>query len=181
MTRLALAVTVAVVLTSPALAFNEPDGFRGLKWGASVDDLVDSSSKRGDATVLCPPSGSLYAICSTEAVIGPAPASVDYRFRDGRFVSVAVRFQPAQFSGIAETFVQRYGPPTKRSQESVQTLGGARLTNDVLRWSGKAVAIELRRYGPSVDEGSAGLWTQAELARVLADRDKAIKKGKDDL
>jgi hypothetical protein len=63
----------------------------------------------------------------------------------------------------------------------VQTRGGARLTNDILRWNGKTVAIELRRYRASADEGSGGLWTRAELARALAERDKAIKKGKDDL
>jgi hypothetical protein len=128
--------------------------------------------------VLCPPSGSgsPYSICSSRAIIGPTPTTIDYRFRDDRFVSAAITFQPAQFSGIAETFIQRYGPPTKRSQESVQTRGGVRLTNDVLRWNGKAVAIELRRYGASADEGSAGLWTQAELARSLAEREKAIKK-----
>lgn len=176
-----LAFAFILLLASPALAFNEPDGFRGVKWGASKDSLIDSATKRGDATALCPPTGLALTICSTEAMIGPVPAAVEYRFRDDRFVSVAIRFQPSQFSGIAETFVLRYGAPTKRSQEPLQTRGGARLTNDVLRWNGKAVVIELRRYAVSADEGSAGLWTQAELTRALAERDKAIKKGKDDL
>jgi hypothetical protein len=179
--RLALALALVLLLASPAFAFNEPDGFRGLKWGATKDDLDAAAMKRGDATVLCPPSRPPHAICSTEVMIGPAPAMVDYRFRDERFVAVSVRFQPDQFSGVAETFILRYGPPTKRSQEPVQTRGGARLTNDILRWTGKAVVIELRRYAASADEGSAYLWTQAEFARMLAERDKAIKKGKDDL
>jgi hypothetical protein len=28
-------LALVLLLASPALAFNEPDGFRGLKWGAS--------------------------------------------------------------------------------------------------------------------------------------------------
>jgi hypothetical protein len=178
--RLALALAL-VVAAAPALAFNEPDGFRGLKWGETKDDLDAAATKRGDATVLCPPSRPPHAICSTEAMIGPTPATVDYRFRDERFVAVSLRFQPDEFSGVAETFIQRYGSPTNRSQEPVQTRGGTRLTNDILRWTGKAVVIELRRYGASANEGSAYLWTRAEFARLFAERDKAIKKGKDDL
>jgi hypothetical protein len=177
------AFALVVVLAVPALAFNEPDGFRGLKWGASKEELDKAEAERGNS--LGPHclamSDSHQQTCIAGGTIGDARVSIHYRFRDNKLVRVMFGFATSDFTVILGAFTERYGAPTKRREEPYQTRGGIRTTNQVLTWRGKSVEIEIMLYGESIDKGLADLVTRQEMDRDLIDRAKAIKKGKDDL
>lgn len=49
-----VAVTLLVVSASPALAWNEPDSFRGVPWGTSQEETKAALQKARDAILQGP-------------------------------------------------------------------------------------------------------------------------------
>jgi hypothetical protein len=178
--RLVLAAALAVMLTGPVLAWDEPDAVRGLTWGASQEDLRRVAKDRGDPALLCA-SAAPYETCTTGGDLGSVRVTFHYRFRDDKFVSAALGFPPTDFSRIRAIFVERYGAPTKRREERFETRSRLRATNQVLVWEGRKVMLELRLYGRTLDTGLADITLRGEADRLEAERTKGIKKGKDDL
>ena len=149
MRLIGFAVVNAVVLilvagvVSSALAFTEPDGFRGVPWGATEDHLRDKLGEASAQGILwgkCaayPPDqrwlGDRY--CTGGFPLGGTRVDAMYTFRDNRFVGVTLTFPPRDFDHLAAIFSERYGPPTSRDQQ-------------INRWDGEKITIKIiRGYG----------------------------------
>ena len=137
---------------SAVLAFNEPDGFRGVPWGATEQRMRSSVSIE-------------QACCAYDALVRslgdrycPALLSIDnvrvraiYSFRADRLVRVGLQFDSKDFDRLAESFVAQYGPPTRRDR-------------DVLSWIGAQTGVALYRHlNNDPTRGQAVVITQAEM------------------
>lgn len=152
-------------------AFSEPDGFRGIKWGATVEEAK--------ATIVGLGCGARTCFGDLDIAGQTVTAMLD--FRDGGLYSVYLRFGSSRFGDLKPVFVERYGEPTPRRSEMVQHNVGAKLENEILEWSGEKVYIRLQRYTGKLRGGSARIMTQAGRAEELRKFHEQLKRGKNDL
>ena len=130
---------LAVALS--ALAFqNEPDSFRGIEWGASINDIGDMV-KIDDAGEL-----RTYQKKNEDMKMGDAALKylVYFFFRDKFCGSLAVYDEYASFIAIRDTLFQRHG--------TGQFIRIAR-EGEEYNWLGKDVNIILR-YNERTNKGT---------------------------
>jgi hypothetical protein len=86
---------------------NEPDGFRGIKWGTNIKDLPEM----GTPTATGSDNSQFYARKDDKLKIGDADLeSLSYLFYKDRFFSVFITFSSlANATAIRETSFQQYG------------------------------------------------------------------------
>jgi hypothetical protein len=168
----ALVVLLVVVLSAPALAWDEPSDFRGVPWGASVETVKEKI-----------PEMSCYesVACSGDLWVGTVKTYTRLLLRDGGLDAVIVAFPASDFATIKPIFIERYGQPTSTSTPEFQTKAGTRFENEVLLWVGKKVHVSLRRYGDSLTFGTGRIHTKAGLDEVERQLKERAKKGKKDL
>jgi hypothetical protein len=141
-------VAVALFLLFLAMAddvpgFNEPEGFRGLPWRATEQEMrasVSIARACEDLSAAERWQGDRY--CPARFLIGDVSVYAMYTFRADKFVRVGLHFAPKDFDRLAAIFVERYGPPTNKRQ-------------DIFAWSGATAAIALHRYVGSSSQGYA--------------------------
>lgn len=175
-----LSAMVVAALSAPAFAWNEPDSFRGVPWGASSEQAKEILSKAAEGKPWQAPE-CLYNFCTVKAPIGPVGVELTFWFREDRFVWAYITFTPSQYAALRAIFIDRYGPPTSREEETLQNRMGTKFTNEILKWIGPNVEIRLSTYANRFDKGSASLTTKEERERRNADMEKMLKKGKEDL
>lgn len=167
----AIVLTVAV---DAALAFDEPDGFRGAKWGDSEaivrEKLTASLNTRlfpcwahGDATKWLADRS-----CSVDTTVGAVPVTAYLDFRADKLVGFSLAFGPDGYDVMERAFLDRFGAPTSARDEPVKTKAGVEHMNRRLTWLGATVRVELVRYAGKVTQSSA-------LYRLLTDDDVAMK------
>jgi hypothetical protein len=169
-----------LAMAGTVLGFNEPDGFRGLPWGATEEQM------RTNVGGWCEdyPSTERWAgdrYCIVGFQITGIDGKATYDFRRDKFVRVNLRFESRDFDQLAAIFVERYGKPTSTTQEPFKTQGGLQTTNQVLKWTGPRVTIMIQRYSSSTRDGAAALSTRVddeEAARLLKEK---TKRGAKDL
>lgn len=176
-TTLLLSAVALLLVASPALAWDEPDSFRGVPWGASAEEAERILRERGDLPY-CPDGGR---VCSIDARVGPVPTKTILGFKDGQFTNAFTTFRPVDYPTLKRIFIDRYGTPTMEKDEPYQTKGGLKATNQVARWIGSKVVIFLRAYGDRIDEGRASFMLRAEVDKGIQEKEKVIQKGKGDL
>jgi hypothetical protein len=171
MTRRSVAVAPFLVLAmaGTVLGFNEPEGFRGLPWGATEEQMRSAVSIER-ACVDLRPDQRWIADRSCPAILDLAGIGVqaEYRFRAGSFTSVILRFPSKDFERIAEIFSERYGEPTNR-------------TTDHLAWVGRKASVALyRRVDKVPSVGWARLTTNEDMhesERIRNEQTKGAAKG----
>jgi hypothetical protein len=167
----AVAVLVlAAAVVSSTLAFNEPDGFRGIPWGASEEAV------RAQMPGLCLPSvgGDFFGevLCSRSFTIGNVPVDELLSLRSGGFVGVSFSFDPKYFILIEAAFKDRYGNPTGTNNEE----GNVRH-----EWRGTKVYILLWRYVSANTKSLATIQTVAEREKQFKGLRDQPKTGAGDL
>jgi hypothetical protein len=177
--KLALGLSL-ILLAAPALAFQEPDAFRGIKWETPFTEakaLIDR--EQGAACT----EGITARTCSAQITIGTIPASVVYYFTQGedRFFMATLTFEPTRYAALGEIFVERYGAPTNRQTTDRRNPSGRLFINEISTWVGERVAVDIRRYGSTLDDGRATIGLKAAIERNREELQKALKKAKDDL
>jgi len=162
------------------LGFNEPDGFRGLPWGASEQAAATKIDK--DFCEAYPDNerfrGDRWCVQAFE--LGAIRISAIYKFRRNHFVRVDLRFESNRFAEVLSIFVERYGRPTSEQRQMVQNRMGAQFENHIVTWEGPKIVINAQRYGADLNEGSATLQTQEELkegTRLYQNQLKGAGKG----
>jgi hypothetical protein len=179
------AVLILVVGASSTYAFNEPDGFRGVPWGASEDVLRARLGEMGpdgrwrDASCFEYPDETRWLgdrACRHTFLLEDIRVDALYAFRDARFVRVLLTFRSADFNRIVAVFVERYGPPTTETHEAFRTQGGLDSVNRILAWLGPNVAITLNRHGGKIAEGAAMVTTQDEIRESNRLRREQLKR-----
>ena len=177
-TIVVISVLIVLGLVSGALAFNEPEGFRGVPWGT----LHGSVSAQIPEMNECDRGAWVDGDCHGTVRIGGVVTSVIMLFSPSSgFEAVWLSFDPREFVIMKQIFVERYGQPTEERNEEIQTSTGARYQNTVLKWSGNKVVIQLERYGSQITASFASLQTRARYERELERLRERVKEGKKDL
>ena len=168
-----LALALLLTLATPALAWNEPDGVGGVRWGATQADLLIQLQRAGE-TVTCDSPGTCV---SRRATFGSVPVDIMYIFpTDGKLEMAIVTFKPAEYRKLRDAFVERYGAPMLARKEK-DGRGCAQTTNEIAEWLGERVLIDLRQFN-SKNEGRATIMLKAlrERDSVDGDREKEQKE-----
>jgi hypothetical protein len=125
-----IAVVIIISFLFPVYSFsfqNEPDDFRGIKWGTNIKELRKMKLVEDDKT------SKYYIRKSDKLIIGKAALkSISYGFYDDRFYFGYIRFNSHDnFSGIKEALSEQYGAGVQNSIEECI-------------WTGQNVDISLR-------------------------------------
>jgi hypothetical protein len=109
-----IVVALMLSLAAPCFGFkNEPDGFRGIKWGEDISSRDDMSPMfaGADKTIT-------YSRNKDEAFLGDVMLrSLSYRFWDGKFSGVGMLFRDAdRFEKIKAICFERYGTVKMRDR-----------------------------------------------------------------
>jgi hypothetical protein len=155
---------ISSAVPATALAFNEPDSFRGVPWGATEELLKGRINVRDCSDY--PPE---------QQMLGERRCSggwrwdddlfleVTYSLRRDRFVSVTLSFKSRDFERIEDWFVGLYGSPSSdRTTTSFKTRDGLEVTNRILNWMGPVITISLFRFISGTTHGFAIIETRAE-------------------
>jgi hypothetical protein len=163
--KLLLACSLCVLAT-PAFSFeNEPDSFRGIKWGTDVKDVPK--------LVKVEDSGSFkaYKKSQDKLKIGEADVkNVFYGFYDNQFAMVLIEyFGSSSFSLLKETLFQLYGTGLRPNRFMENYM-----------WHGKIVDISME-YSEITKKGSIIYSYKPIGDKNLKDRKEKAKKGAKDL
>jgi len=113
-TQLALVVFMIVILQQfNAYAYdNEPEGFRGIKWGTNIKDVKNMKLVE-DAV-----DSKFYMRKDEKNKIGDAIVdSIVYVFYNNKFYGVIIKFNSiTNFTRLKETFFQQYGSGNKHNR-----------------------------------------------------------------
>jgi hypothetical protein len=159
-----IAVGLVFFAVADTSAFDEPDNFRGIKWGSSpaeatritgqlrekgndwekVTDLGDGMLHFSDTF------GSIYTAPGYDGI----PITFVMNFIESQFVAAQIGFQSEDFTKIEEIFVKRYGRPTRVKNTEMQNAMRAKFMNREIEWNGKKVTITLVKYAGNVTSGS---------------------------
>ena len=184
-----LVVGIGIGIASPTAAFNEPNAFRGVPWGATEEALRDKLGETSAHGILWDKCGPFEKdqrwlgdrFCSGAFPLSGVRMEAVYRFRRDRFVGVSMTFPASDFETIAAVFRERFGPPTTSKQERFTTKGGLEATNRVDQWAGAVILIRLERFSGSIDTGQALLETHQSRQESLRLRQEQIKGAAKDL
>ncbi len=165
-------ITAILALVGTVSAWNEPDSFREVPWGASVKEAQAILG----ASATCRP-----ALCSQTALIGRAAVTFLYSFREDHFVFAHLEFKAGDYEMLKAIFVEKYGPPTQTDQSEFISQGGASGVNEILQWDGDRVVMSLQKVEGRIDTGGAQVMLAEEAKRRDQELQRAIKKAIEDL
>lgn len=177
-------MTAAIIasVASVCFAWNEPGGFRGLLFGSD-----ESKARQEFAGLECGTrpadimrtTGYPERYCSKIIEVGAVKLMCQLEFRAGKLVEIHLNFHPSEYEIMEETFTERYGSPTKTTEEPIKTRGGLEMTNRTAFWVGRRVIIRITRYWGSIDLSKATLSTTQEVEeqkRILKELGKSGAK-----
>jgi hypothetical protein len=156
-----------LMLSGLSLAFNEPDNFRGAKWGMTPEEVqqqkicgegLGPSELLGARTKSKDPRVRLFS-CSEFVRVGPVEVFLLLRFLDNGLSRIDLSFKPSDFTVLEAAFRERYGEPTSARDNPIKTRAGVSYNQRELLWSGNNVLIRLRRYSGRVTSSDAALST----------------------
>jgi hypothetical protein len=186
--------------TAPsAPTWNEPDEFRGLKFGEDLRQMIPecpSSYTAGrkyyhwtDTKERC--WQPLFAPSGPEAVyelhnfpsLGRVPAGQLWAMQiDNRFSHISITVEHDLFADdLRQMLVTRYGRPTEDKTVQVQTKAGAFFTSRELTWAGKHINVEFHERSTRIDETRVDVYTLAWMAYQQQKRDQLRRQGAEGL
>lgn len=166
--RKANAIILAGIITlfaSPCFGFqNEPDGFRGIKWGEDIsgrDDMAPHSAG-ADKSVS-------YTRTRDEVFLGGVMLfSLTYDYWDGKFSGVFMLFRDAdRFEKIKDICFERYGKVKMRARYP-----------EAYAWEGKMAVVYLE-YDSIKNRGSMSIGSVIFLQEKIAYDKAKAKEGAD--
>jgi len=187
MMRMGVALALALgfhLLASDALAFYEPDGFRGIKWGTSLADAQQMLKALYARRVLVGDEPSCdsaqtssrvpdSAVCVASTDIDSVRVKLYFEFYEDRFVAVTVLSTPASYATLKRGFISRYGSPTRA--DTKKKIGPfSEYTSEELLWEGPMVQIKLSQHVGGLTFTVAVIALRSEIARQEAEQRKTM-------
>jgi len=139
----------------------EPDSFMGISFSSNiVNDLPPCAPGvfGFDQKMMCYEKPLLPNYFSIEGHpdIGLAyHYKLNAKVKDGQVEYFSLSTNTVEFEKLVQIFTTKYGSPTSRSSEPVQTKGGVSLVNEQLTWSGKSKSIILEKYSGDINTTAA--------------------------
>ena len=186
MTSMSLVPPLALafcLVASDALAFYEPDGFRGIQWGTSLTEaeqilktLYANRVLVGEEPVCDGARTSeRFAdseVCVANTDIESVRVKLYFEFYQDRFVAVTVLSTPKSYAALKRGFIARYGAPTR--VDTTKKIGPFfEYTSEEVFWGGPTVHIKLLQYvgGPTFTVAVIAL--RSEVDRQAAEQRKS--------
>jgi hypothetical protein len=180
--RIWLFASVVLLFCTASHAWEEPNDFRGIKWGTSSGDAENFirgqwKQRREAGEIIIDTDISKFV--SDERLqsrlfrdkVGGLLVTINLDFLDDKFVYATISFKSEDFRIIEGAFKERYGPPMSEARTPVETRFGAKYENKELKWNGPTLHIWLRQYYGKITEGIANLGKLAYL-KYLMEKDK---------
>lgn len=166
MLRAFAALMSALILASPAVGQAPPDGFRGLQWGATQEQVVRAFPR---ATCAARQSESCDWLCvlEDEKVDDVAVWMILAGYTTGKVVGlskVTLSFASYDARRIVAAFEARYGQPSRVEEQEIVTKGGERLPNTAWRWSFQDSLISVLQHSSRLGDAIASVALHASLA-----------------
>lgn len=181
--------TLTLVLLLAGMAWEkEPDGYRGLAWGAQVTEAPFLAEITG---CWCEPGGMCQPTvrpggtapesrtCFSSVQVGPVPIKDTLLFHGDALEAAVWSFDSRIYEPLRDIYLEKYGPPTTRETKAVQNRMGATFEDETLTWTGARVTVTISRYAGTLTKGAASLMTNERLAREVAARQAVQAKAKD--
>jgi hypothetical protein len=190
MTAILLVTAFLFVGPMAIAAWNEPDEFRGLKVGQNLKDQtrecppIPLDAKERCWKLITPPNahGEAAYTLHNFGPIGDLSGGTMYaRQLNDRLVWIAITMTHDGYSRLRDIVLQRYGRPTSESTEEVVTKAGVKWPNQISRWLGSRVNIELRERSVRMDQTSLTAYTVEFTEHKQRMRSEERKKGGGDL
>lgn len=153
MKLLFLILLLFISLVSPVLAWNEPDGFAGFKWGTPPEPIMKEYVTRPD--VKPEDVGTRLKRFRAGYAVGNATLHVNFMFLDGGFAAADFSFELKDERELRQVFLERYGTPTTQGP--------------ILTWIGKTSSV-------SLGQSSGVVSTSKYLAYSEEQRKQKIKE-----
>ena len=164
---------------TPVVWTQEPDGFKGAKFGASRSDLDFLSQECWD------PSSQIAAMgrekCERIEQIGDVGVSLRYYLRDDKLVEVEGSFESKGFDELRKVFIEVYGRPHQTAHTPARTALGVMVVDEDLFWAGKRVSILLSKYLGNINDGGFSISLKSEDALIQQMKRDAHKKAVDSI
>jgi hypothetical protein len=149
-------------------AWNEPTGFRGIPWGATVAQV-----QKQLPTLTCDTRDP--ARCRGDLVIAGVSVLTDISFCSTGMHAVSMTFDSGQFFDIKQAFMDRYGKPTTwDSAPTEASLFVWQSYPERLAWKGDTVTIALDKYGTDLQYSYGSISTsgrcQADVERFMREK-----------
>lgn len=169
---------------------NEPDGYRGLKWGASVGaaaEVLDSAEMclciyGTDDNSVCKPKPEKdpekipsRRVCFTTFDVGPVKVKDQITFVNDALAAVSMTFDTDDYERIRAIFIEKYGEPASREASEVHNRMGAAFQQEELDWKGQTVVVSLSRFGSKLTQGAAYITTSVYRDLIIAETEAEKK------
>jgi len=142
-------------LSYAAEPWQEPEDFRGLKFGASVEEMRAVFGNKVPPSPNMSNNPRIKDFFLSGDKIGAAQASFILGFLDDRFFHVHIMFKSTDFSTLRTAFITRYGEPQSTRSTKLKTAMGAEYLDETLTWKGPTLMIELQKYAGKISDGRA--------------------------
>jgi len=159
------AVGVAAVLVSSVVfAFeNEPDGFRGIKWGTpfatNASEMTNVAKVHGGHTV--------YHRKRDKMQIGGAELnSIGYGYFEGRFYTALIKTDVVQKRALKMAFTSQFGKPEQKNEYI-----------EKYHWAGKKTFIQ---FSCEITDCTVSISSVEMLDRIVAQEKKEAAGAKRD-
>jgi hypothetical protein len=172
------AVLILGATTSAGEPWREPDNFRGMRWGSTIEELKTQfpNIPFGNANHK---GKRITTYHSLGQYIGTIRADIVYGFLDNKFSQATIFFKSSDFSTIGSSFTARYGSPHSRRKIGMGTAMGAKVNNEIYEWKGQTMEITLAKFAGRATDGLAILGKREfteEERRVQAQKGKDSAK-----
>jgi hypothetical protein len=148
--------------------WNEPDEFRGLKLGQNVRDQArecprsPSDTKERCWTLVVPPDAegsALYELRNFGPIGDLSGGAMAAKQWHDRLIRIEVTMSHDGYLRLRDIALERYGRPTSEVTEEVVTKAGVKWPNQISRWQGSRVSIELEERSSRVDRTTLSAYT----------------------
>src|SRR5437870_6043801 len=173
-------ILALMFLPSTVNAWNEPDGFLGLKFWKPVsegtlpscDDLKAKHKPKppGESTIeeLLGPRDPCWEALGRDGnshtiknfALGGFILDVTAESLDRKLAHIFIVFPQGDYGQILLTFKERYGVPTSTKTEIVQSGIGTKFKNEIFKWEGKRLNITVDKTGFGVSKGTIDYETE---------------------
>lgn len=171
---------------------NEPDGFKGVKFGSKQSDAGFISEHEcfhdGHFEDKClQPDAQRCSFredlgtehCERIVTLGAVGTTLTFSYRDDKLVEVFGDFESSNYRDIREIFIGAYGKPHQIDRTTVRTSVGATFPDETLYWGGKKAEITLSEHIGEITNGSFMLSLKSEVIEKVRLKQQAKQKAID--
>ncbi len=139
-------------------------------WARCTDTSCFISPDADDRRACPPPvDRDCYRDFLKRVFFGPGKAkSFSYSIRDGVIESAYVRFPNDVWTIVVKGLVEKYGPPTKDTTETIQNRMGAKFESQSLEWARPDGRLVATQRAADIDTASVIMDSTAAMARAAA-------------